>query len=78
MSPAAVLAAFRDAFGTPPPAAFVLAIRGVAFELGTGIGEVAAARLEAALAFFERLVALPAVDAWRGAVQRPGTPVVMA
>jgi hydrogenase maturation protease len=65
MSPAAVLAAFRDAFGEAPPAAYTLAIRGEAFELGTGLSAAATARLEAAVSFFERLIAVPAVSAWR-------------
>ena len=59
MSPAAVLAAYRDAFGAEPPPAYVLAIRGEAFELGTGPSPSAAIRLDAAVAFLERLLAAP-------------------
>ena len=59
MSPSAVLAAYRDAFGAEPPPAYVLAIRGEAFELGTGPSPGAALRLDAAVAFLERLLATP-------------------
>ena len=64
MSPGAVLAAFRDAFGEAPPMAYTLAIRGDSFELGAGLSAAASARLDAATAFFERLIAAPAVAAW--------------
>ena len=50
LSPGAVLHAYRKLFGEPPPA-FVLAIRGQAFELGEGLSEAAVANLEAALGF---------------------------
>lgn len=62
MSPAAVLAACRDAFGREPGAAYALAIRGESFELGEGISAVAAARLEAAAAFLAQVLAQPRVD----------------
>ena len=51
MSPAALLATYRDVVGAPPPA-FVLAIRGEAFELGAPLSAAARAHLDAALAFF--------------------------
>ncbi|MBU1664241.1 MAG: hydrogenase maturation protease [Gammaproteobacteria bacterium] len=50
LSPAAVLHAYEKLFGEPPPA-FVLAIRGEAFELGEDLSAAASANLEAALAF---------------------------
>lgn len=50
LSPGAVLHACRKLFGEPPPA-YVLAIRGQAFELGEGLSASAAANLEAALDF---------------------------
>jgi len=53
LSPAALLHAYRKLFGEPPPA-WVLAIRGVAFELGAGLSEPAATGLEAALAFIRQ------------------------
>lgn len=54
LSPQAVLAAYVQYHGRPPPPAFVLAIRGHRFELGEGLSEPAAAALEAALAFLRR------------------------
>jgi len=59
MSPSAVLAAYRDAFGAAPPPAYALAIRGDAFELGTAISTAAARRLDAATLFLESLLATP-------------------
>ncbi len=64
MSPAAVLAAYRDAFGREPPPAYMLAIRGDAFELGTGLSAAAARRLDMACAFLARILAAPDVVAW--------------
>ncbi len=71
MSPAAVLAAFRDAFGGTPPIAYTLAIRADVFELGAGLGAAATTRLEAAVNFFARLIAAPTVEAWRGMTLHP-------
>jgi hydrogenase maturation protease len=50
LSPGAVLHAYRKLFGEPP-SAFVLAIRGEAFELGEALGAAARANLAASLAF---------------------------
>jgi hydrogenase maturation protease len=50
LSPAAVLQAYQKLFGEPPPA-YVLAIRGEAFELGEGLSADAAMNLEAAQAW---------------------------
>ena len=47
LSPGAVLHAYRNLYGEPPPA-WVLAIRGHAFELGEGLSAGAAANLAAA------------------------------
>jgi hydrogenase maturation protease len=49
LSPAAVLEAFRRVTGEPPPAAFVLAVRGYEFELGAPLSAAAARNLDAAL-----------------------------
>jgi hypothetical protein len=65
MSPAAVLAAFRAAFGREPPPAFQLAISGVGFELGAPMSNGAERHLVAALALFARLASTPAAAAWR-------------
>ncbi len=51
MSPAALLQAYLDVHGTPPPPATLLAIRGERFELGEPMGEAARANLEAALSW---------------------------
>jgi hydrogenase maturation protease len=48
MSPSAVLHAYQQLYGPPPPA-FVLAIRGSAFELGEGLSEAASTNLASAL-----------------------------
>jgi hydrogenase maturation protease len=53
LSPGALLHAYRNLFGEAPPA-FVLALRGQAFELGEGLSEAASVNLEAALAFIAR------------------------
>jgi hydrogenase maturation protease len=47
LSPSAVLHAYQKLIGTPPPA-YVLAIRGEAFELGEGLSAQAAANLDVA------------------------------
>lgn len=49
MSPSAVLAVYRQMFDQEPPHAYLLAIRGEAFELGEPMGTAAAHHLEAAL-----------------------------
>jgi hydrogenase maturation protease len=71
MSPAAVLAACRDAFGAAPRAAYALAIRGDSFELGSSLSPTAAARLEAAAAFLARVLARPDVDRLDVAQEHP-------
>ena len=48
ISPEAVLATYRRVTGNEPPEAWVLCVRGEAFELGEGLSEPAAANLEAA------------------------------
>ena len=49
LSPAAVLAAYRRVTEAPLPAAYVLGVRGYAFELGADLSSEAAANLDAAL-----------------------------
>ncbi len=68
MAPEAVLDVFTRVLGQPPPPAFVLAIRGDAFELGTGLGEAAAQRLEAAWDFVRPMLQAPDAAAWRARV----------
>jgi hydrogenase maturation protease len=68
LSPEAVLDVFVRVLGRAPPPAFVLAMHGAAFELGTGLSEAARAGLEAAWAFVRPLVEAPDVAAWRAEV----------
>lgn len=53
LSPSAVLHAYQQLYGPPPPA-FVLALRGEVFELGEGLSEPAAQHLEDALAWLHK------------------------
>ena len=48
ISPEAVLATYERVTGKEPPEAWVLCVRGEAFELGEGLSRAAAANLEAA------------------------------
>jgi len=57
MKPEALLAVFRQVTGREPPAAWLLTIRGFAFELGEPISDGALAHLEAAAAFLESFLA---------------------
>ncbi len=68
MSAAALLAAYRDAFGRPPPG-FVLAIRGERFDLGAPMSEAAVRNLDAAVVFFRRLLDVESTAAWPGLVR---------
>ncbi|MDK9696035.1 MAG: hydrogenase maturation protease [Siculibacillus sp.] len=65
MAPEAVLDVFTRVMGRPPPPAFVMGLRGEAFELGTGLGAAAVERLEAAWAFVRPLLETPDVTLWR-------------
>ncbi len=65
MAPEAVLDVFTRVMGETPPPAFVLGVRGNAFELGTDLGAAAAANLEAAWAFLWPLLEAPDVAVWR-------------
>ena len=69
MSPAAVLAAFRAAFGREPPPAFQIAIAGVGFELGAPMSKEAERHLDAAIDLFVRLAATPSAADWRTLAQ---------
>jgi hydrogenase maturation protease len=52
MSPAAVLATYREITGDDPPPCHILGIRGYGFDLGEPLSTAAAAHLDAAVAFF--------------------------
>ena len=51
MSPAALLALFRQVCGCEPPPAWLLGIHAASFELGAPLSETASRNLEAAVAF---------------------------
>lgn len=67
MAPEAVLDVAVRVLGRTPPPAFVLGMRGEAFELGTALGPAARAHLEAAFAFLKPLLDRPEVALWRAA-----------
>lgn len=56
MKPEALLAVFRQVTGREPPPAWLLSVRGAAFDLGEPLGAEAAANLEAAAGFVESLL----------------------
>ena len=68
LSPEAVLEVFVRVLGREPPPAFVLAMRGEAFELGAGLGAVATEGLEAAWTFVRPLIETPDAGMWRAKV----------
>ncbi len=57
MSPAAVLAVYRQINQSPPPPCYLLTIRGYEFDLGRDISEQAAGNLQQAFAFITKLLA---------------------
>ncbi len=63
MSPAAVLQAYRELYGDPPPA-YLLGVRGFSFELGEPLSDAAASNLEAALGLLQKLCASPSHQTW--------------
>lgn len=63
MSPAAVLHAYRELYGPPPPA-YLLAVRGERFELGESLSAAATASLEAAFELLQRLCAKSGLQQW--------------
>ena len=70
ISPAAVLQAYREVHRAEPPPAFLLGIRGEAFELGEGLSAPAAASLEAAWVFLVSLLDAPSAACWRSRITR--------
>jgi len=67
MTPGALLYAYRQVYGSEPPPAFVLSIRGYGFELGEALGPRAEANLEAALALARGLCADTSPESWQQA-----------
>lgn len=64
MSPAAVLAVYRDLFGAPP-ASYVLRLRGRDFELGQGLSPIGRESLATGLALAKQLCERPDDAYWR-------------
>jgi len=67
MAPEAVLDVHARVLGEAPPPAFVLCVRGEAFELGADLGPEATERLEIAWEFLRPLLAAPDPERWRAA-----------
>ena len=65
LSPEAVLDVFTRVMGCRPPPAFVLGVRGDAFDLGTGLADAAVERLEAAWVFLRPLIETADAALWR-------------
>ncbi|MEZ5616005.1 MAG: hydrogenase maturation protease [Rhodocyclaceae bacterium] len=58
MKPEALLAVFHQVTGSVPPPAWLMTVRGTAFELGASLGAEAAANLEVAACFVETLLSV--------------------
>ena len=63
LTPAALLKVYAQCESTPPPAAFVLCIKGESFELGEPLSAQATENLAAAQVFLQTLLAVE-VDDW--------------
>jgi hydrogenase maturation protease len=71
LTPGALLAAYEQVYGRPPPPCYALAIRGYRFELGEGIGATAMHNLDAALAFARTLLEAPFPAVWDRMADQP-------
>lgn len=71
LSPGALLAVFERIEHAPPPASWMLAIRGYSFELGEPLGERARENFEAAILRAREWLAAPAEATATGATPRP-------
>ena len=65
LAPQAVLATYLQLYRQEPPPSFVLCLRGERFELGSGLSPAAAAHLDMAAAFAQRLLEVPTPAAWQ-------------
>ncbi len=65
LHPEAVLHVFQVVQRREPPPAYLLAVRGEAFDLGKPLSEAATRNLAAASAFLARLVGDPRPEAWQ-------------
>ncbi len=64
MSPSAVLGVYRQVYGQEPPPSYLLSVRGENFVLGEGLSPAAAANMEAALVWLEKLCGRPESTVW--------------
>ncbi len=64
MTPGALLHAYRKVYGADTPPAYMLRIRGYAFELGDPMGDKARSNLAAAINLVQRLCADTSTQAW--------------
>lgn len=75
LSPEAVLQVYVQTEGEEPPPAFVLCIRGEAFELGEALSAPARRHLDAAVCLLTGLYRQPALAAWEQAAKAlPASP----
>lgn len=65
LSPAALMAVYREVSKRSPPPCFLLGIRGEAFELGMDLSETARLNLKQSQRFVEQLLSRPDPAAWR-------------
>ena len=70
LSPEAVLDVFVQVRSEAPPPAFALCVRGESFELGEGLTQAGAERLETAWDFVQTLMAERSVAAWDSLASR--------
>lgn len=68
LAPDEVLAVYGQVCGSVAPPAFVLSLRGEAFELGAGLSRVAGESLEAGWGLARRLLDCPSLVRWRACV----------
>lgn len=66
LPPEAVLEVFRRTLHQEPPAAFVLCVRGEAFELGEPLSQAAQENVEGAWACLQQLFRHPDRESWEG------------
>ena len=65
LSPAGLLWLYESVVGKTPPPAFLLAVQGEAFELGSGLSPSGLRNLSEALLWGERLLRRPDLSFWR-------------
>ncbi len=70
LAPESVLSIFEQTLGRKAPPAFLLCVRGETFDLGAGLSDEGAARLEAAWACLQRLEAARGAEIWRARTTR--------